>query len=182
MGEIWAPRHGFLSRVILHAGMGHEQRDPDQLCGHAGLPGHAGQERAARLNRVTLFNLTQKVWIGCFSRTQAPHLSKRHVLLKGRKPAPGPSAIKTAAAFIYFFIYSPKCIIGKHRTMMLQWRQKSKVSGRAKSTTKKKKRGRGWACKILTYDKTLIIKSVCYWLKNRDQWTGLFINEDLKYD
>lgn len=140
MGEIWALRHGFLSRVILHAGMGHEQRDPDQLCGHAGLPGHAGQERAARLNRVTLFNLTQKVWIGCFSRTQAPHLSKRHVLLKGRKPAPGPSAIKTPAAFIYLFILQ-NALLGNTELWCYNGGRRARFQGELSQPRKRRNEG-----------------------------------------
>lgn len=51
---------------------------------------------------------------------------------------------------------------------MLKWIQKSKVPQRARSTMEKKKRGRASAHKILTYYKTIIIKSVWYWLKNRD--------------
>lgn len=56
----------------------------------------------------------------------------------------------------------------KHRTIMLKWIQKSKVPQRARSTMEKKKWGRASTHKILTYYKTIIIKSVWYWLKNRD--------------
>lgn len=56
----------------------------------------------------------------------------------------------------------------KHRTIMLKWIQKSKVPQRARSTMEKKKWGRASAHKILTHYKTIIIKSVWYWLKNRD--------------
>lgn len=70
----------------------------------------------------------------------------------------------------------------KHRTIKQKRIQESRAPQKARSTMEKKKWERATARRILTYYKTIIIKSVWYWLKNRDPRTAPIINEDLKYD
>lgn len=70
----------------------------------------------------------------------------------------------------------------KHRTIMQKRIQESRAPQKARSTMEKKKWERATAHRILTYYKTIIIKPVWYWLKNRDPRTAPIINEDLKYD
>lgn len=170
MREIWALRYSFLSRVITQERISHEQHCPNQTDRHPGLhwgvrsrDGHCPplewhthldskcQESASR--RLWVLNLRRICTLLCLKDEEQVQCNRK------QKPQ------------LHLFI-SFKFIVVKHRKIVLKWRQKSKVPQRAKSTMKKENGRRGgWPYKILTSYTTIIIKSVWYWLKNREKGT-----------